>query len=179
MSVCARVCVFVQLACKVLSGVSVKSAAAAAAATAAAAAAAPTYSDPPSHAGQALVSTRPRDWNGMWVTYEGASYAVGRVTSICCGLCDPRNRRRKCHNTHPASFLLQFVHRPICDAEAVQLGVGVAVLVLKAIDAALDELHVVLCECARLVREDVFHLQAARHGSMTGVASKTQLLKRH
>lgn len=100
--------------------------------------------------------------------YGGASYAAGRVTSIYCGPCD---RWRKCHNTHPASFLLQFVHRPICDAEAIHLGVGVAVIVLEAVDAALDELHVVLREGARLVREDVLHLPAARHGKVTGPVS--------
>lgn len=105
---------------------------------------------------------------GTWVTYGGAPFTVGRVASICCGPCGPSDRRRKCHNTHPASFLLQFVHWPICDAEAVQLGVGVAVLVLEAVDAALYELHVVLREGARLVREDVLHLQAERRGNVTG-----------
>lgn len=64
------------------------------------------------------------------------------------------------HNTHPASFLLQFVHRPICDAETVQLRVRVPVLVLEAVDAALYKLHVVLSERARLVCEDVLDLQA-------------------
>lgn len=63
------------------------------------------------------------------------------------------------HNTHPASFLLQFVHWSICDTKAVQLGAGVPMFVLEAVDTALDELHVVLGECAGLVCEDVLHLQ--------------------
>lgn len=64
------------------------------------------------------------------------------------------------HNTHPASFLLHFVHRSICDTESIQIGARVPVLVLEAIDAALDELHVVLSEGARLVCEDILHLRA-------------------
>lgn len=64
------------------------------------------------------------------------------------------------HNTHLASFLLQFVHGSVCDAKSVQLRVPILGLVLEAVDAALDELHVVLSESARLVCEDVLNLQA-------------------
>lgn len=66
------------------------------------------------------------------------------------------------HNTHLASFLLQFVHGSICDAEPVQLWVCILGLVLEAVDAALYELHVILRESARLVCEDVLDLQAVR-----------------
>lgn len=61
------------------------------------------------------------------------------------------------HNTHPASFLLYFVHRSICDTE---VGARILVFVLEAVNAALYELHVVLSEGARLVSEDILHLQA-------------------
>lgn len=65
------------------------------------------------------------------------------------------------HNTHLASFLLQLAHGSVCDADPVQLRAGVVGLVAEAVDAALDELHVVLSERARLVSEDVLDLQAA------------------
>lgn len=64
------------------------------------------------------------------------------------------------HNTHLASFLLQFVHGSVCDAKSVQLRVCILGLVLEAIDATLYELHVILSESARLVCEDVLDLQA-------------------
>lgn len=64
------------------------------------------------------------------------------------------------HNTHLASFLLQFVHGSVRDAESVQLCVCTLGLVLEAVDAALYELHVILSESARLVCEDVLDLQA-------------------
>lgn len=64
------------------------------------------------------------------------------------------------HNTHPASILLEFVHRSICDTESIQLRARIPVLVLEAVDAALYELHVILSESARLVCEDILDLQA-------------------
>lgn len=64
------------------------------------------------------------------------------------------------HNTHLASFLLQFVHGSVCDAKSVQLRVRILGLVLEAINATLYELHVILSESARLVCEDVLNLQA-------------------
>lgn len=64
------------------------------------------------------------------------------------------------HNTHPASFLLEFVHRSICDTEPIQLWARIPVLVLEAVNAALYELHVILSESARLVCEDILDLQA-------------------
>lgn len=60
--------------------------------------------------------------------------------------------------THLSSPLLQFTHRPVRHSEAVQL---VSVFVLEAVYTALDELHVVLGQCARLVCEYIFHLQGA------------------
>lgn len=62
------------------------------------------------------------------------------------------------HNTHPASFLLHFVHRSICVTEPVQLIASIPVLVLKTVDAAFYELHVVLSERPCLVCEDILHL---------------------
>lgn len=64
------------------------------------------------------------------------------------------------HNTHPASFLLEFVHRSICDTESIRLGARVMVVVLEAVNAALYELHVILSERARLVGENILDLQA-------------------
>lgn len=64
------------------------------------------------------------------------------------------------HNTHPASFLLEFVHRSICDTESIRLWARVVVVVLEAVNAALYELHVILSESARLVRENILDLQA-------------------
>lgn len=64
--------------------------------------------------------------------------------------------------THPASLLLQHAHGSICDTEAVQLGSRVGVLVLETVDAALDELHVVLGQRACLVREHVLYLGERR-----------------
>lgn len=66
------------------------------------------------------------------------------------------------HNTHPASFLLQFAHRSICDTESVQLRARIPVLVLESVDAALDELHVILSEGPSLVGENILYLQAMR-----------------
>lgn len=64
------------------------------------------------------------------------------------------------HNTHLASFMLQFVHGSVCDTKSVQLRVLTLGLVLEAINAALYELHVILSESARLVCENVLDLQA-------------------
>ena len=64
------------------------------------------------------------------------------------------------HNTHLASFLVQFVHGSVCDAKSVQLRVCILRLVLEAVNATLYELHIILSESARLVCEDVLDLQA-------------------
>lgn len=80
--------------------------------------------------------------------------------AVCCCLCDFCNRWRDPHNTHLASFLLQFIHGSVCDAKSVQLQIHILGVVLEAVNATLYELHVILSESASLVCEDVLDLQA-------------------
>lgn len=90
----------------------------------------------------------------LWRVFLSSDLCNGHMLQLLWLLQQMEGR----HNTHPASSLLQFAHRSICDTESVQLWACVLVAVLDAVNTALYELHVILSEGARLVCEDILHL---------------------